>query len=379
MLTKVTLENFFSFGKATTIELNPGANFLIGINASGKSNFFKALRLLKVGVVKRDLKHLFGEEWRGWKSMLHSGTIQENVIKLSYEYSSYDNVLLIYELSWTEGGKKFREVLKFANIDYPFTFLNLTTDLLKEEAEGYLVIDKAGKKEQLDIDALSLDTGELYLGQLKTTSLHVKGFLSYIKSMRDYNHFDMSPKSGVRFSSQLTVDDYLTDIGTNLAAVLSKIEESQPFAYEEIQQQLKKINPQFEELVFHERGEVKHLAIKEKHLKKEIPIEHLSDGTLHFLLMLCIFYNPDRGKVLVIEELELGLHPKAIGFVGQAIKYAAEDNTQLFIVTHSPMLLNGFELEDVYVFQKTKQNQTQVLPATTYQVENTKVLLNSIW
>jgi chromosome segregation ATPase len=46
MLTKVTLENFFSFAEPTTIELNPEINVLIGINGSGKSNFLKAIRLL---------------------------------------------------------------------------------------------------------------------------------------------------------------------------------------------------------------------------------------------------------------------------------------------------------------------------------------------
>jgi chromosome segregation ATPase len=49
MLTKITLENFFSFGRSTTIELNAGVNLLVGINGSGKSNLLKAIKLLVFG------------------------------------------------------------------------------------------------------------------------------------------------------------------------------------------------------------------------------------------------------------------------------------------------------------------------------------------
>ena len=45
MLKSIRLVNFYSF-RDTTIELNQGVNILVGINGSGKSNFFKAFELL---------------------------------------------------------------------------------------------------------------------------------------------------------------------------------------------------------------------------------------------------------------------------------------------------------------------------------------------
>jgi predicted ATPase len=45
--------------------------------------------------------------------------------------------------------------------------------------------------------------------------------------------------------------------------------------------------------------------------------------------------------------------------IAEMIKYAAKDS-QIIIATHSPLLLNQFELEDVLVFEKDENNSTIV-------------------
>lgn len=132
-----------------------------------------------------------------------------------------------------------------------------------------------------------------------------------------------------------------------------------------IMTQLKNINPQFRELVFTQpTGGKTLLALKEKNLARAITIEHISDGTLRFLLLLSILYNPNRGKVICLDEPEIGLHPDMIRTIAAGIKYAAQDGTQMIVATHSPLLLNEFELEDVIVFEKDENNQTLVIKKT---------------
>lgn len=377
MITKVVLENFFSYGASTSIELNEGANVIIGANGSGKTNFLKALHLLRVGVTKRDLRHLMWDEWGGWDAILHSGQIKGEYIALEYEFSSFDQVVLTYQLIFAKKGEEIRETLKFKTNEKSFTFLDITSNKRTKQVEGYVVVNNQRDKEEIHSE--SLEIGELYLGQLTTSSLHVRGLQDYIRNINYYNHFNISPKSAIRTVNHLSVDEYLSDIGTNLSTVLSKIKENQPFAYEEIQDQLKKINPQFEELIFEQMGGRSYLRIKEYYLSKNIPLEHLSDGTLHFLLMLSIFYNTERGQVLIIEELELGLHPEAVYFLAKAINYAVEDGAQLFVVTHSPSLLNDFALEAVHVIEKGEKNQTIIKSATKYNIQDINVLLSEIW
>ena len=69
MLKRITLENFFSFGEPTTIELNPGVNLLVGINGSGKSNFLKAIRLLHEAVAGKGFEKTFLQEWGGFANV----------------------------------------------------------------------------------------------------------------------------------------------------------------------------------------------------------------------------------------------------------------------------------------------------------------------
>ena len=87
---------------------------------------------------------------------------------------------------------------------------------------------------------------------------------------------------------------------------------------------------------------------------------HISDGTLRFLLLLSILYNPDRGTLVCLDEPEIGLHPDMINTIAEGIKYAAQTGTQMFIATHSPLLLNAFDLEDILIFEKDENNKSIV-------------------
>ena len=63
--------------------------------------------------------------------------------------------------------------------------------------------------------------------------------------------------------------------------------------------------------------------------------------------------------MVVIDEPERGLHPDMIKSVGEMLKRASSD-CQIIVATHSPHLLNQFELEDVIVFEKDEENKTVV-------------------
>lgn len=75
-------------------------------------------------------------------------------------------------------------------------------------------------------------------------------------------------------------------------------------------------------------------------------------------MLLAILLNPERGNIICLDEPEIGLHPDMISGVAKLIKQAAAEGTQIFVATHSPMLLNAFELEDIIVFEKDKDNKT---------------------
>ena len=86
MISKMTLENFFSFRHPTTIELNPDINILVGINGSGKSNFLKAIHLLAESISGNGLESVFLKEWSGFNAVINFNQPEKDAIKLSFEF-----------------------------------------------------------------------------------------------------------------------------------------------------------------------------------------------------------------------------------------------------------------------------------------------------
>jgi predicted ATPase len=80
MISKITLENFFSFRQPTLIELNPDINILVGINGSGKSNFLKAIHLLAESIVGNGLEKIFLQQWSGFHSVINFNQGKKNYI-----------------------------------------------------------------------------------------------------------------------------------------------------------------------------------------------------------------------------------------------------------------------------------------------------------
>jgi predicted ATPase len=69
------------------------------------------------------------------------------------------------------------------------------------------------------------------------------------------------------------------------------------------------------------------------------------------LLLLTALFSEGHGRlnVLLIDEPELSLHPRALAAFAQATKEAATWDKQILIATHSPVLLSQFDPEDTLV------------------------------
>ncbi len=131
------------------------------------------------------------------------------------------------------------------------------------------------------------------------------------------------------------------------------------FDFARLEDTFSNINPNFKSIEITNLYGQSYLSLLEKNMSRAIGALHISDGTLRFLLLESIFYNPSRGSLVAIDEPERGLHPDMIRSVAEMIKYAARQ-TQIIVATHSPHLLNQFELEDVLVFEKNEENSTVV-------------------
>jgi predicted ATPase len=384
MLKSVTIENFFSFGEAQKIELNSGVNILIGINGSGKSNFLRAIELLCETTVGGGLHKLFQQKWGGFDSVKYLNGSNNNFIGFIYEFdfNTKDNNSntvvnnLFYELRIYSNGKKsyylsehFYEVRE-NNEQFTYIHVLAGNDELKAAYNVGPQVNRVDESILKQTNFLSFIPFSPFL-KLR----------DFLENMTNYDKFDLSYEGKLRSPSATYNEAKLLPKGENFADLLNDINNNDEATFEKIVGLVKSVNPNFKGLGFKIIGSKILLTLKENNLDQSVSIEFISDGTLQFLLLLLIFYNQKRGYLVVFDEPDPYLHPDMINEVAKGIKHAAATGTQMIIATHSPLLLNDFELKDVLIFEKDKNNQSIVNRKSVKEFEHWEgdFLVGQMW
>jgi predicted ATPase len=69
--------------------------------------------------------------------------------------------------------------------------------------------------------------------------------------------------------------------------------------------------------------------------------------------------NPKRYSLILLDEPEISLHPWALAVFAKAVKLAAEEwNRQIFMATHSPVLISQFKTNDIMTIEIDESGQT---------------------
>lgn len=96
----------------------------------------------------------------------------------------------------------------------------------------------------------------------------------------------------------------------------------------------------------------------------EVPSTSLSHGTLQILALTIIPFLQEAPYVLTLEEPENGIHPKAIEAVLEAMRLTRR--TQLWVSTHSPVVLANTELDDIIVMRIGDDGATEVIKGRSH-------------
>jgi predicted ATPase len=395
MIKEIKISNFYSFGNETIV-LQPDVNILVGINGSGKSNFFKAVRLIKEGVAGKGLwEHIF-QDHGTIENILFKG---ENVSSIQLEYIFSKDALNESqgELGKIKHGNLviIKKGIKFSNdIVYKiiinksstsqnyyieekistnkgFVYLKFDNGVGKIR-ETFLTNDSVSKEKKVshNIDFSNFNPKELALRQISDPSRYavldiIKRAISKIDI---YTHFDTSPNSPIRNAVADTIERKLNEGGNNLPQILQSLKHNYQSAFKKITDELSEVNQNFLNIDFKIYGDKMALMLGEKSQNSFINASGISDGTLRYLCLLAILYNPEKGKLICIDEPELGLHPDMLRALSKAIKVASEQSTIIF-ATHSVGLLNYFQIENLQIFEKNETNATEVATFNQEQFE----------
>ncbi len=326
-------------------------NLITGLNGSGKSNLYRALRLLAEtaqGGVVNALAHEGGLEsafWAGPEKIsdrMLSGEVEvqggprKNVVRLRLGFSSDDFGYSIDLGLPTPSSSAFtldpeikRECIWAGATYRPASVL--------VERKGPVVKVKEGQSWQViaqnlnSFDSMLSEVGDF---NLAPEIFHIR---EWIRSWRFYDHFRTDAQAPARQPQLGTRTTVLSQDGHDLAAALQTIIEigDEVALAESIEDAFPgakiKIDVQDDGrfiLRFFQHGLLRPLTAAE-----------LSDGTLRYLLWIAALLTPRPPKLMVLNEPETSLHPDLLPALGRLIKRTST-TTQVWVVSHARLLIN---------------------------------------
>ena len=99
-----------------------------------------------------------------------------------------------------------------------------------------------------------------------------------------------------------------------------------------------------------------------------LPASDVSDGTLLTLGLLTALLSLDGPTVLLVDDIDRGLHPSAQQELIAAVRRLLDARPELQVIctTHSPYLLDNFETEEVIVVSADDKGYTHAAPLSDH-------------
>lgn len=148
--------------------------------------------------------------------------------------------------------------------------------------------------------------------------------------------------------------------GSNLPWVIRDLEERSPERLKEWVAHVRTALPDVLDIRTVERPEDRHRYLSLEYSSGLSASSWvISDGTLRMLALTILAYIPDLEGILLIEEPENGIHPRAVETVLQSL--SSVYGAQVLLATHSPVILSLATLAQVLCFARTAIGATDIV------------------
>jgi predicted ATPase len=347
MLTRLAVYNYRSL-RDLVVPLEP-LNLVTGANGSGKSNVYRALRLLADIAQGRIIPSLAREGglqstlWAGPESFAKGhpvqGTARKEPVSLKLGFA----------------GKEFGYAIDLGLPTPPTGAFMHDPEIKREcvwngevlrpaallvERKGPLVRSRGEKSEWVNVTQhlSSFDSMMTHCTDPRNTpeSLLLR---EEMRSWRFYDQFRADLEAPARLPQIGTHTPVMANDGADLAAALQTILEiGDP---EALAESVSDAFPGSAVEVVHGDGRFE-VGMKQHGLLRPLRAAEFSDGTLRYLLWIAALLTPRPPSLLVLNEPETSLHPDLLPALARLIARAAE-RSQVIVVSHAPRLIAALE------------------------------------
>ena len=355
MIDQITINGFKSF---LDVEVKLGGmNLFVGTNASGKSNFFDALRVLQgIGngftvseILDGKPRSATNETWEGIRGgsskVCFEGAHSRQTFTISAKGRFRPGRRSVpWEYSITISPSHGRVAREFLAIDELTLYDSApadTGDLDNPLLEVRYYRGKPGRQPHL-----KFERGRPALPQFedinKVDFLHAMHAAQIAEEFADMQRVDPAP-SVLRGYSQARQVQRMGERGENFAALVNSIC-AEPTTKNAYLDWLKELRPAEVDDVSTLAGAVGEPLFMLREREREFPAPVLSDGTLRFAAIAAAFFQPDMPQIMTIEEIENGVHASRSRLLVELIRsQSAASGTQVMATTHSPAVLGWLD------------------------------------
>ncbi|WP_455926340.1 AAA family ATPase [Pseudomonas putida] len=372
MLTTLAIANYRSINHLV-VPLER-LNLVTGANGSGKSNLYKALRLLAEtaqGGVIEALAREGGLDSTWWAGPEVSRRMANGEVAIEGQQASQVRRLRL-GFATQELGFAISLGLPIP-LPYPSAFM-LDPEIKREAIWGggayrpaALLVDRQGPMVRaregrswtvLEQHAPAYDSFFSLLGRPQQAP-EVADLRAFISGWRFYDHFRIDREAPCRQPQLGTRSPVLHHDGRNLAAALQTIIEIGEV--EDLVQALDDAFPGSRLEIDAPPGGLFSVRLYQHGLLRPLGGAELSDGTLRYLLLMAALLTPRPPSMMVLNEPETSLHTDLLPALARLIIRASQ-RCQVWVVSHSAPLIEALSgCEGCNVLELEKQvGQTRV-------------------
>ena len=349
-ITRLQLKNWRNFRNAD-LALQDRV-FIVGPNASGKSNLLDALRFLQEVATSGFQAAVGARDGLERIRCLATRSYNQGHITISVDVGDDDEPeRWHYELTFKSEGRGRRRPI-------------IQRELVMNK--GRVLLDRPNQQDREDPERLvQTDLGTI---QSNIEFRELSSFLTSVNYLHVVPQFLRHPERVV----PVTNDPYGANLPSRMAKVHKRTRERRLRA---INRALQVAAPQFSELLLRQNDQGEwHLLGNHEHWKRSptwLDERSFSDGTLRLIGLLWVLLD-SKGPVL-LEEPELALHSELARWIPSLIYFSKRGKSQVILTTYSTQMLEdeGISSREVILLKPGKEGITAITANSIQHVNET--------